>query len=174
MVNSGFLQKVPTNSDFVKKKDLLNQREIDIRQTMKEIVQNYPSVHQQRKIIRKEYHSKLKEVESLIQKKKREEIAKNFNLSQEVVIEQKEVRDPKVQFQESLAQTLAKSQNKKELINILKRKLVNLAQSNPQDHLKLLDSFLKSKIVKKHTQAQKKHYLSSKISDAIEVAEGYH
>lgn len=79
-------------------------------------------------------------------------------------------------FQQHLAQSLSKSTNKRELINILKRKLAMAAHEqdqNPTDHLKLLDKFLKSGVVKRFTQQQKKHYLSSKIVDAIEVKQGY-
>jgi hypothetical protein len=55
----------------------------------------------------------------------------------------------------------------------LKRKLIAGANNNTQAHLKMLDKLLSSKIVKKYTQAQSKTYLSSKVTDAIEVTQGY-
>jgi hypothetical protein len=38
-----------------------------------------------------------------------------------------EKKDPQSTFQENLAHTLAKSVNKKEFVNILKRKIINAA-----------------------------------------------
>lgn len=38
----------------------------------------------------------------------------------------------------------------------------------PQDHLKLFDHFIKSDIVKQLNMPKKKHYLSSRVTEAIE------
>eukprot|EP00347_Sterkiella_histriomuscorum_P018268 403346159 len=144
-------------NNSVNNNQLLNKKELDYRQTMKEMVNHYPAVSQQRRIVRKQYIANVQQIKDIIEGP-----------------EDQSNKDPQLVFQEQLAQSLAKSTNKRELINILKRKLVNAVDQNHNDHLRLLDKFLQSKIVKRYTQAQKKHYLSSKVSEAIEKNEGYH
>lgn len=61
-----------------------------------------------------------------------------------------------------------------ELIDIIKSKLIHATgkdKNPPQDHLKLLDQFIRSDIVKQMNMPKKKHYFSSKVTDAIEQAD---
>ena len=76
-----------------------------------------------------------------------------------------------------MGKSLANSVNKKELVDIIKSKLIHATfgsdfKNPPQDHLKLLDHYIQSDIVKKLTLPKKKHYLSSKVAKAIELNEG--
>ena len=133
---------------------LLNKKELDYRETMREIVDHYPAVKQQRYDINKKARHILRDIEK------------------EQGIEHNSVKDPKREFKYELAKSLAASPNKRELINIMKRRLVDSTGEKADQYISLLDEFLNSKEVRKFNMNQKKNYTSSKLADAIIEQEG--
>ena len=125
---------------------------------MMEAVAGYPCAVEQKKIVHKQVLA-LTETEAIQREK---------NHSPE---------DPIIHFQKELGKSLAESENKNELIDILKRKLLHVSaqkdhKNAPQDHLKLLDNFIHSDMVKQFNMPKKKAYLSSRITEAIEETSG--
>ncbi|TNV73628.1 hypothetical protein FGO68_gene17375 [Halteria grandinella] len=151
---------------FEMKSALLNKKEIDLRRTMAEAVADYPHVQEQRKIIHKHIPQLSQGGGSNSSHSTLQKHQKSFHDQRHLVS-----GSPQISFQKDLGKSLADSQNKKELIDIIKSKLIQATGKDkcpPQDHLKLFDQFIRSDIVKQMNMPKKKHYFSSKVTDAIE------